>query len=117
MSNKDYFEYLAVQIATALAESQLSPAEFIKNTGNNPNNTAICLLCRIILELQSKNVVVLNILLVKIEKSYPSLAKEGSQDGWELTYNNYLQKIKNEDIRKGLEIFDIFLNEAESFGT
>ncbi|GCL35520.1 hypothetical protein SR1949_06160 [Sphaerospermopsis reniformis] len=84
--------------------------------GDNPNNLQLCLLCKIIIELQSKNEAVLNQMLVEIEKYYPSLAKEGSQDGWHLTYNNYVQKIKNENITKLSELFDIFLNEAESFG-
>ncbi|MGB3420801.1 MAG: hypothetical protein WBA52_10240 [Dolichospermum sp.] len=118
MSNKENFdfEYWGVKIATVLAESKLSPTDYINDMGENPNNLQLCVLCKIIIELQSKNVVVLNNLLVEIEKSYPSLSKEGSQDGWDLTYKNYVQKINDENITKMSELFDIFLNQAQSFG-
>ncbi|MBD2505388.1 hypothetical protein [Anabaena azotica] len=125
MSNKENFdfEFYGVKLATMLSEPNLSPADFIKNyinTSNKATDLDLCLLCKIIIELQSKNETVLNQMLVEIEKSYPNLAKEGFQDGWDLTYNNYRQKIKDKNTIKGLEFinqkFDIFLNQAESFG-
>lgn len=115
MSNKEYIENWSVKTAIALDKSLLYPAEYINDLRDVPVDFKFCLLCRIMIELQSKNSVVLNHLLVEIEKFHPNLAKEGFEHGWHLTYENYLHKIKNESDTNMSKMFDDFLNEAESF--